>query len=69
MLAISEVIAFLTFLFFVLETPNLKIFGILSIRLFINFFPNSDPKAFDPRSNPAFTRLEPSPCPDWFTLS
>ena len=69
MLAISEVIAFLTFLFFILETPNLEMLGILSIPLFIYFFPNSEPKAVDPRSNPAFTRLEPSPCPDWFTLS
>ena len=33
----------------------------LSIPLFINFFPNSVPIAFDPRSNLALIRFEPSP--------
>ena len=39
-------------------------FGMLSIPLFISFLPMSDPKAFDPRSKPAFIRLDPSPLPD-----
>ena len=63
--AVSEVIAFLTFLFFIFDTPNLKMLGMLSIPLFINFFPNSEPIAFDPRSNPALIRFEPSPFPDF----
>ena len=67
--AISEFNIFLTFLIFIFDTPNLKISGILSIPLFIIFFPNSDPIAFDPRSNPALIRFDPSPFPDWFTLS
>ena len=65
----SEVIAFLTFLFFILETPNLKMLGILSIVLFIIFFPNSEPKDFVPSSIPVFARFEASPFPDGFTLS
>ena len=62
--AISELNAFFTFLFFIFETPNLNMLGMLSIPLFINFFPNSEPKAFDPRSNPALIRFEPSPFPN-----
>ena len=67
--AISELNIFLTFLFFIFDTPNLKIFGMLSILFFIIFFPNSDPITFDPRSNPALIRFDPSHFPDWFTLS
>ena len=44
-------------------------FGMLSIPLFIIFFPNPKPKAFVPSSIPAFARFEASPLPDWFTLS
>ena len=36
----------------------------LPIPSFINFFPNLDPIAFDPRSNPVLIRFEPSPFPD-----
>ena len=32
--------------------------------LFINFLPNSEPKGFDPSSNPAFAKFEPNPLPD-----
>ena len=67
--AISELNAFLTFLFFIFDTPNLKMFGMLSIPLFINFFPNSESIAFDPRSSPVLIRFEPSPFPDCFYLS
>ena len=31
--------------------------------LFISLLPNSELKAFDPRSNPAYTKSEPSPLP------
>ena len=61
---ISEFSARFTVLFFIFDAPNLKMFGMLSISLFISFLPMSDPKAFDPRSKPAFTRLDPSPLPD-----
>ena len=39
-------------------------FGILSIPLYIIFFPNSDPIAFEPRLIPALNRVEPRPFPD-----
>ena len=61
--AISEFSAFFTFLFLIFEAPNLNIFGILSMPLFISFLPDSEPNAFAPRSNPAFTKFEPSPIP------
>ena len=38
--------------------------GMLSIPLFINFFPNSEPIAFEPRSGPALIRFEAIPFPD-----
>ena len=64
----SDCMARLTFLFFIFEAPNLKMFGMLSMPLFINLLPNSEPKAFDPSSNPAFARFEASPLPP-YTLS
>ena len=62
---ISKLNAFWTFLFFIFDTPNSKILGILSIPLFINFFPNLELKAFVPRSKPALTRFDPSPFPNY----
>ena len=63
MLAISDFIALLTFLFFIFETPNLNMFGMLSIPLFINLLPESELTVFDPSSNPAFARFDASPLP------
>ena len=62
-LAISDFIALLTFLFFIFETPNLNMFGMLSIPLFINLLPKSEPIAFDTSSNPAFARFDASSLP------
>ena len=62
-LAISESSARFTFLVLAFDAPNLNRFDILSMPLFISFLPNSEPKALDPRSNPAFTKSEPSPLP------
>ena len=67
--AISDSRAFLKFLFFTLEAPNLNRFGMLSIPLLISLLPNSEPKAFDPKSSPVFNRSVPIPLPVWFTLS
>ena len=64
-MTISELNVFFTFLFFIFDTPNLKMFGMLSIPLFVNFFPNSLPIAFDARSNPALIRFDPSPFTDY----
>ena len=60
----SDLIAPLTFWFLILEAPNLNMFGILSIPLFIIFYPNSEPKAFDPGSSPVFARFGDNPLPD-----
>ena len=68
-LAMSEAIACCTFLFFIFDTPNLNIFGILSIVLFIISLPISDPKSFVPRSIPLFAKVEPSHFPDCCALS
>ena len=40
-------------------------FEMLSIPLFIGFLPNSEPTAFDSRSNPALIRFLASPFPDY----
>ena len=61
MSAISD---FCTFLFLIFDAPNLNIFGILSMLLFINFLQNSEPKAFDPSSRPTFARLDARPLTD-----
>ena len=61
--AISEFSARFTFSFLIFEAPNLNRFGIFPKPLFISFLPNSVPKAFAPRSNPAFTKFEPSSLP------
>ena len=61
MSAISDFSALCTFLFFIFDAPNLNIFGLLSMPLFINFLQNSEPKAFDPSSRPTFARLDARP--------
>ena len=55
--------AFLKFLFFTFETPYLKIFGMLSIPLFISFLPIEEFSALDPISRPTFARFSPIPLP------
>ena len=69
MLAISELIAFFKFLFFIIETTYLKIFGILSTPLFISFFPREEFIAFDPISRPILAKFPASPLSDYFLAS
>ena len=59
----SDFIALLAFLFFIFEAPNLNMFGMLSIPLFINLLPKSELIAFDPNINPALARFEANPLP------
>lgn len=63
--AISDSNALFTLLFFIFEAPNLNIFGMLSIPLFISFWPNCEPIAFNPSSNRVFAILAKIPFPDW----
>ena len=51
------------FLFFICFAPNLNMFGMLSKPLFINFLLNSELRALEPNSKPAFARLDASPYP------
>ena len=59
--AISEFSALFIVLFFIFDAPNLKMFGILSIPLFIIFLPISDPNTFEPSFKPVLKNSDPSP--------